>query len=119
MNKTIVLLAILLTTVIGYGQKERDIKLNKETSLIEATYYHDNGKISQIGTFNLEGALHGEWTSYDNEGNKIAVGQYIKGVKSGKWTFWNNGTKKEVQYDNNVIASVDGVKSTSKLTKNH
>jgi hypothetical protein len=31
------------------------------------------------------GKLQGEWTSYDADGNKVAIGEYNKGQKVSKW----------------------------------
>ncbi len=98
-----------------HGQDRMVQKLNKDTNLIEATYYHDNGLIAQEGTFNLDGKLHGEWTSYDANGEKIALGSYENGLKTGKWIFWSGDEEKEVEYDNNTIASVDGVEKSKGL----
>lgn len=108
-------LVMMLTLAVGYGQKEKEVKLNTDTNLIEATYYHDNGVVSQKGTFDLDGKLHGEWTKFDKEGVKISEGTYTKGVRTGKWMFVSNGTVKEVEFDNNVIASVVDKKGKSSL----
>lgn len=115
MKKAVLILVIVFTASFAYGQNRMDQKLNKESNLIEATYYHDNGLISQKGTFNLDGKLHGEWVSYDNNGDKIALGSYDNGLKTGKWYFWSGDSKKEVEYSNNAIASVNGVKKSKGL----
>ncbi|MGB5268898.1 toxin-antitoxin system YwqK family antitoxin [Eudoraea sp.] len=119
MKKIIILLVLAFTTVLVYGQENKVQKLNKETNLIEVTDYHDNGIISQEGTFNLKGQLHGEWISYDTLGNKISQGSYENGDKSGKWLFWSNNTMKEVEYSNNQIASINGVKNSTRLAGNN
>ena len=49
----------------GYAQKKEDIRHKAETNLIDATYYHENGQISQTGTFDLKGKLHGQWISFN------------------------------------------------------
>ena len=115
MKKAMLILAIVFATSVAFGQSKKDQKLNKETNLIEVTYYHDNGIISQEGTFNLDGKLHGEWTSYDDQGHKIALGSYENGMKTGTWYFWSGDSKKEVEYSKNAIASVDGVKKSKGL----
>jgi len=106
MKNILVASAFILTTALGFSQKEKDVKLNKETNLLEATYYHDNGEVSQEGTFDLAGKLHGEWVSYDEKGEKVSMGSYDKGVRTGKWFFWADGSVKEVEFSDNVIASV-------------
>ncbi len=112
MKKNIILLALLFVCAASFAQSKPEMKLNKETNLIEATYFHPNGKISQKGTFNLNKKLHGEWISYNEEGKAISTGSYENGVKTGKWLFWANNTLKEVEYSNNAIAAVNETKST-------
>ncbi len=115
MKKTIILLALTFITVFVYGQDKKIQKFNEETNLIEVTDFHANGIISQEGTFNLNGQLHGEWISYNTLGNKISQGSYENGVKSGKWIFWSKDTMKEVEYSGNEIASINGIKSSKGL----
>lgn len=115
MKKTIILIALTFITVFVYGQDKKIQKFNEETNLIEVTDFHANGIISQEGTFNLNGQLHGEWISYNTLGNKISQGSYENGVKSGKWIFWSNDTMKEAEYRKNEIASINGIKNTTEL----
>ena len=117
MKNAILLLIILLVSTLTYAQSEEKIGLNEETKLIEATYFHDNGNVSQAGTFNLEGKLHGEWISFSEEGKLISKGAYSNGRKVGKWVFWSGESMKEVRYNAEGIASVDGVKKEA-LVKN-
>ncbi|WP_179009164.1 toxin-antitoxin system YwqK family antitoxin [Winogradskyella forsetii] len=105
--KKIAILLIMLSVTFTYAQKERNLKLNKETNLIEVVYYHDNGEISQTGTYTLDGKLQGDWFSYSNEGNKLASAKYDNGEKVGKWFYWSEGSLKEVDYSNNAVASVN------------
>ncbi|MEX0289003.1 MAG: toxin-antitoxin system YwqK family antitoxin [Flavobacteriaceae bacterium] len=118
MKKYVVLMSFCLVSTFVFGQKEKEIKLNEETNLVEATYYHDNGEVSQQGTFNLEGKLHGDWVSYNEEGIKISEGAYANGVKTGKWFFWSDGNMKEVEFSNNTIATVINRENTKSVTKN-
>jgi len=112
MKKTLLLITILLVSAASFAQSKPEMKLNSETNLIEATYFHANGEISQKGTFNLEKQLHGEWLSYNEKGETITVGSYKNGVKTGKWLFWANDILKEVEYSDNVIAAVNETKNT-------
>jgi antitoxin component YwqK of YwqJK toxin-antitoxin module len=118
MKKLILTLAIAFVFTAVFAQKEKKLKLNEETNLIEATYYHDNGLISQEGTFNLERKLHGEWVSYNEEGEKVSLGTYNNGIKTGKWFFWDKGMMKEVEFSDNAITSVINRESTKGITKN-
>lgn len=115
MKNLSILLALVLTTAVGYSQKRKTLKLNQGNDLVEATYYHDNGEISQKGTFDLAGKLHGKWASFDENGDRVAQGRYDKGVRTGKWFFWADDGVKEIEFSDNVIASVIDRESTSGL----
>ena len=105
MKNTIFLLAFLICAV-SFGQQKRDLKLNENTNLIDVTYYHDNGVVSQTGAYTLDGKLQGKWLSFNVQGEKTVSANYDNGNKVGKWFYWNNETLKEVDYSNNTIASV-------------
>ena len=106
MKKSVLIFFAFLITVFSFAQQKRDLKLNKDTNLIEVVYYHDNGVVSQTGTYTLDGKLHGVWLSFDTEGKKIVSANYDNGKKVGKWFYWNNGSVKEVDYSDNAIAGV-------------
>lgn len=105
--KKIMIIAIALFTTISFAQKERTLKVNKETNLIDVVYYHDNGVVSQTGTYTLDGKLQGQWLSYDTEGNKTVLANYDNGKKVGKWFYYTDSIIREVDYDSNKIASVN------------
>lgn len=115
MKKSILFYFAFLITVVSFAQQKRDLKLNKDTNLIEVVYYHDNGVVSQTGTYAADGKLHGEWLSFNTEGKKVISANYDNGKKVGKWFYWNNKTVKEVDYSANVIA---GLKE-SEIKGNH
>lgn len=106
MNKRVLLLFVLLISMVSFAQQERKLELNKNTNLIDVTYYHDNGMVSQTGAYTLDGKLHGEWLSFDTEGKKSISANYDNGKKVGKWFYWNDTTLKEVDYTNNAVTSV-------------
>lgn len=106
MKKSMFILLACFISMVSLAQKERVLKLNKETNLIEVTYYHDNGVVSQTGTYTLDGKLQGQWLSYDTEGNKTVLANYDNGKKVGKWFYWTKETVKEVDYSTNVIANL-------------
>lgn len=112
MKKTILTLAILFVSAASFAQTKPEMIFNKDTNLIEATYFHENGTVSQKGTFNTDKKLHGEWVSYNQEGKTTTVGSYANGVKTGKWFFWANDTLKEVAYNNNTIVVLNETKNT-------
>jgi len=104
--KKLILMFAFLITVVSFAQEaqKRDLKLNKDTNLIEATYYHDNGVVSQTGYYTADGKLQGEWLSFDTEGNKTVSANYDNGKKVGKWIYWIDGVKKVVSYKDNVAS---------------
>jgi antitoxin component YwqK of YwqJK toxin-antitoxin module len=77
----------------------------QEGDMVKATFFHDNGQVAQEGYFQ-DGKLHGEWVMFDGSGKKIAIGQYTKGVKTGKWFFWEGELLKEVDFSDNRIVAV-------------
>lgn len=104
--KKLILVFAFLITVVSFAQEnqKRDLKLNEDTNLIEVVYYHDNGVVSQTGTYTLDGKLQGEWLSFDTEGKKTVSANYDNGKKVGKWIYWIDGVKKEVNYTDNVAS---------------
>ncbi|MEP1487818.1 MAG: nicotinic acid mononucleotide adenyltransferase [Algibacter sp.] len=102
--KNIFVLAIALFTTIAFAQKERTLTLNKETNQIDVVYYHDNGKVSQTGSYTADGKLEGEWLSYNNEGETIVKAYYKNGMKVGKWIHVIDGVAKEVDYSKNIAS---------------
>ncbi|GAA4233353.1 hypothetical protein GCM10022291_10130 [Postechiella marina] len=108
--KNIFILLLALCTTVSFAQEEKVLKqdktfkLNKVTNLIDAVYYHDNGKVSQTGSFTADGKLQGEWLSFDEKGNKTITAYYDNGKKTGKWIHVINGVIKEVNYSKNVAS---------------
>lgn len=97
----------MLSVGLTYAQENNKVTYKEKGDLTEATYYYDNGAVQQEGTFNKSGELHGVWTSYDVEGNKMAVGEYKNGQKVGKWLFWTDNSLKEVEYNDSKIITVN------------
>lgn len=106
MKKQILFISALMLAMTSFSQQERDLKLNENTKVIEVVYYHDNGVVSQIGAYTLDGKLQGEWLSYNTEGQKTVTANYDQGKKVGTWFYWNDDTLKEVDYEKNAIAKV-------------
>lgn len=117
MKKTLILL-ITLCVGFTYAQDKNEPKLEKKGDLTQVTYFHDNGIVEQKGAFDINGKLQGEWTSFDVEGNKVAVGTYEAGKKVGKWFFWADDTLREVDFVESKIANVNEWKNESKLAIN-
>ncbi|WP_299222946.1 nicotinic acid mononucleotide adenyltransferase [uncultured Psychroserpens sp.] len=117
--KNICILAIMLITAVSFAQNERSLELNKATDLIDVVYYHDNGEVSQTGSYTKDGKLHGEWLSFSEQGTKIVSAKYNNGKKVGKWFYWNGNSLTEVDYSNNEIASVNQWTSTESLASSN
>jgi len=98
-----IILALMFS--IGTGAQENKPTFKKEGDLTKATYFHDNGEIAQTGYF-MEGKLHGEWEMFDEVGKQIAKGNYEMGKRTGKWLFWEGEVLKEVDFQDNKIASI-------------
>lgn len=106
MKKLFLFLFAGLLSIASFGQQKREMKLNKETNLIEVVYYHDNGVVSQTGTYTADGKLQGNWLTFDEAGKKTVSANYDNGKKVGKWIYWTGKTVREVDYSNNQIANV-------------
>jgi len=110
MKNLITLLVIVMAANISFAQeckktcKKDSYVLND--NLIEATLFHDNGVIAQKGYYTQENKLHGNWTSYDINGNKTAEAKYFNGEKTGTWYFYQGDKIREVTYSNSKIAKV-------------
>lgn len=114
---------LALALICGFAtiQAQEEIKNNYVLNgdIIEATLYTSEGTVSQTGFYTKDGVVTGEWVSYDREGNKTALAQYDRGVKVGKWFFWDKNTLTEVDYDNSQIAGVNVWKNEdSKVVSN-
>jgi antitoxin component YwqK of YwqJK toxin-antitoxin module len=112
-------LILILVMAFSFGAIAQDIepKFEKEGNKVKATYFHANGEVSQMGYFMNE-KLEGEWQMFNEKGDKIAMGNYSKGAKTGTWMFWEGDTVKEVNFSNNRIAGVTSSKNTSSVVKN-
>lgn len=115
MKAIILLAAILFTSIPALAQQNSNVTYEVKGDLTEATYFYEDGSIEQHGAFNKLGKLHGVWTSYDINGDKLSVGNYENGIKVGKWLFWTNDTLNEVEYSNSRLVSVNQWKNKSKL----
>ena len=100
-----ILTSLALIFSISLSSQNIEPKFEKEGDQIKGTYFHENGTIAQTGYF-LGGKLHGKWKMYNDEGKKIAIGEYGAGKKTGKWFFWKGEELKEVDYSDNKIANI-------------
>jgi len=102
--KKIAIIVLMLTVCAVYSQ-DKNVKYEQKGDLVEVTYMYDNGQIEQHGFFKDE-KLHGTWKNYNDQGEKISIGYYENGVKTGKWFFYTKTTLKEVDFDKGRIINV-------------
>jgi antitoxin component YwqK of YwqJK toxin-antitoxin module len=103
--KKILLLAALFVSSIGFAQS-LEPQLEVSGNLVKATYFHENGKVQQVGYFK-DGKLEGKWNSYDVNGLLQVSATYSEGKKNGTWVYYNNTTlTKQIDYSNNLVVSV-------------
>ena len=100
----ILILVFVLGLTFSYGQTTK-VERTTSPQVKKLTQFHDNGEVVQQG-YILRNKLDGTWESFDAEGNKIAVGNYEKGVKSGTWFFWTDEQLIEVEFVNNKVEDV-------------
>jgi antitoxin component YwqK of YwqJK toxin-antitoxin module len=98
------IIAAFLITGYTFAQEVKPV-LEQNGDLVKATYYYENGQIQQEGFFK-DGKLNGQWVSYDESGNKKAIGEYANGEKTGKWFFWNDKSLSEVDFSKSKISNV-------------
>ena len=112
-------LMMILVMAFTFGAVAQDVepKFEKEGDKVKATYFHANGEIAQQGYFMNE-KLDGEWKMFNDKGDKIAMGNYSKGAKTGTWMFWEGDIVKEVNFSDNRIAAVTEAKKVSPVVKN-
>lgn len=119
MKKLVILTAILFSGVV-FAQDAKPV-LEPFGKKLKATYFYENGQIQQEGYFE-NGKLEGIWVSYNEAGDKIASGEYVAGVKTGKWFFWSQNTEKsslcEVDFSNNQISKVKNWRQDAFATSN-
>ena len=109
------LICLFLFTTIALNAQENESRreLVQEGELVKFAEYHANGNISQTGYF-LDGKNHGDWVSYDLQGNKISEGSFAEGKKVNRWLFWNGDSLIEVDYKDNKILIIPFERFTSK-----
>lgn len=104
------LIVVFLMSFTLFAQTENNlVEKEKVGDLEKVTIFYESGEIHQIGFIKNE-KLHGEWKSFDREGNKLAEANYKNGSKVGKWIFWNGNEKTIVDYNQNQIANVKVIK---------
>lgn len=104
--KKLLIIAALFAGIIATAQEVKPTIEQLSNDVLKVTYYYEDGSVSQIGTFK-DNKRHGEWISYNLQGEKTAQAEYTNGEKSGKWFFWNGNQLREVDYNNNAVVAVN------------
>jgi antitoxin component YwqK of YwqJK toxin-antitoxin module len=83
--------AFLNNTPVGIHKE-----YNETGAVIVAKEYDENGELIGEGLFDDNGYRTGKWKLFDAEGNYYyAEGNYSKGLKEGKWTYFYPDSKVE------------------------
>lgn len=94
------------TTTYDNGQIQTQYTIYGD--YVQMISYHENGIVKETGSY-LENKPHGEYHLYDEEGELLSAGEYVKGQKQGIWLFRAGGgeTLYKVVYKDNVQVEVD------------
>lgn len=62
--------------------------------------FHDDGTLSQVGSYGVNGLRDGVWRSYDNDGALIIEGAWRDGIETGPWreVFPNGRVEREGEH---------------------
>lgn len=119
MKKIMILAAVLFSGAI-FAQDAKPV-LEPFGKKLKATYFYENGQVQQEGYFE-NGKLEGIWVSYNEAGDKISSGEYVAGVKTGKWFFWSQNENKnslcEVDFSSNKVEKVKNWRQDAFATSN-
>jgi antitoxin component YwqK of YwqJK toxin-antitoxin module len=74
-----------------YPSGQLKMKMNVAKGLVDGQVYlyFSNGVTNEIRSYK-EGEMHGQWITWNEQGQKIAEAEYYDGLKHGKWYVWND-----------------------------
>lgn len=101
------LLSFLLFTSFLIAQESENRIVVPVGDMFEVTIFYDNGSIMQHGFLSKEKKLHASWESYYDDGRRKCYATYNNGVKVGIWYYWYDNKITKVEYENNVVISVE------------
>lgn len=106
--KKLILITVLMIFGLGFSQSNNPV-LEVEGQLVKATYFHENGKVHQVGYFK-DGKLDGIWRSFEVDGSVKTIAVYKEGQKVGKWLYFSDSVCTiEVDFSNNQILAVRNI----------
>jgi antitoxin component YwqK of YwqJK toxin-antitoxin module len=108
MKKCLILVALMFSGIIFSQEANPELVIVGQR--VKAIYRFEDGKIQQEGFFE-KGKLQGKWVSYDQKGQKVAVGEYNQGKKTGEWLFYKDSSITAVNYSESKITSVKSWKN--------
>ena len=114
MKNILVLVCFLLVGSVVFAQNSKKPVYVKKGDLIQVTHFHDNGKVKEQGFYKNK-LLHGKWVVFNAQGDKKVMAFYDQGKKVGKWFMWDKDGLKEINYENNAVASIQSWKEGSKI----
>ena len=108
MKKKLLLITLIFSICLTYGQGEPNIKMVQSGSLYEVTIYYNNGEVMQQGFMTPKNELHNSWKSYYDDGSIKCEAVYNKGKKVGVWHYYyRNENAKRVTYEDNKVVKVE------------
>lgn len=115
--KELLILVLMFFSIALFAQKGETVKYNesgdkivirtldsgKETMYIK---YDAEGTLSETGCY-LNGVKHRSWTYFTKDKKPVAVANFNRGVREGKWLIWDSEgyLRYEIYYKNNRIKS--------------
>lgn len=83
------------------GIKKSVIEVKEGQINGEVKYFYASGKLMEVGMF-TNGLKSGKWTRYNEAGSTIGIAAYKHGKKDGTWIVWDDNGKKrfEMSYSN-------------------
>ena len=117
MKSLYILIFALSLSVNAQGNIKTEF-VNSGNNLVKVISYHEDGSIAQTGCLK-DNKLHGEWASFDMDGNKLSLGTYNMGEKNGKWFFWSNADLTEVNFKDNAIIDTVNWENKNFLANNN
>lgn len=86
-----------------FSIKTNKLKITEHhNQLKKVVEFHSNGVKAQEGYLKRD-RLHGEWTYYNDAGEKICIANYNDGKKEGKWIFLFGDYLKEIEFSGNYF----------------